>query len=119
MATQNDGGWKSCLACGAISAYVCVDYQSDGTIAGAALGSKGIGVTQEDATDASYVNVKLWTAPGTHMIQATGTAITKATTYSVGTGGYVIAVTTGAAALFTALDSAVASSGIVAEFQLI
>lgn len=118
MATQNDIGFKSLAACGAISAFVAVDIQSDGTIAACGLGTKGVGITQEDASDGSYCNVKLWTAPGTFMIQASGTAITAGTTYSIATGGYAGIVTTGAAAIVKALETGVASNGITLEYAL-
>jgi len=116
MASQNDLGFKSFLASGAISAYIAVKVQSDGTITAAANDTKGIGVTQEDIADANYGSVKLWTAPGTFMLQASGSAITAATDYGVITGGYAGVVTT---ARVTALAGGVASNGIVVEFAKI
>lgn len=113
MASQNDQGFKSFQASGALSAYIAVDIQADGTIKACANNVKGIGVTQEDATDTSYCNVKLWTAPGTHMIQVSGTALTPATSYGIITGGYVGVVTD---ARVKALSAAVASNGIIKEF---
>lgn len=113
MASQNDNGFKSFLASGAISAYRIVTVQADGTITAAADNTKGIGVTQEDVADAGYCNVKLWSAPGSFMIAVSGSAITAATTYGTITGGYAGVVTT---ARVTALISAVASNGIVTEF---
>jgi len=47
------------------------------------------------------------------MVQASGSAITAATSYGIITGGYAGVVTT---ARVTALVSAVASNGIVTEF---
>ena len=94
MASQNDNGFKSFLASGALSAYIAVDVQSDGTIKAAANDTKGIGVLQEDAADGNYASVKLWTASGTFMIQASGSAITAATNYGIITGGYAGVVTT-------------------------
>lgn len=114
MASQNENGFKSFLASGAISAYRIVTVQADGTITAAADNTKGIGVTQEDAADANYCSVKLWSAPGTFMVAVSGTAITPATTYGTITGGYVGVVTT---ARFTGLIASVASNGIVNEFQ--
>ena len=113
MASQNDMGFATFQASGAISAYIAVKIQSDGTITAAANDTAGIGVTQEDAADAGYCNVKLWSAPGTFMVQASGSAITAATNYGIITGGYVGVVTT---ARVTALVSAVASNGIITEF---
>lgn len=113
MASQNDQGFKSFLASGAISAYIAVTVQSDGTITAAANNTKGIGVTQEDVADANYGSVKLWSAPGSFMVQASGSAITAATSYGIITGGYVGVVTT---PRVTALISAVASNGIITEF---
>jgi len=113
MASQNDQGFKSFLASGAISAYRIVTVQADGTITAAADNTKGIGVTQEDVADANYGTVKLWSAPGSFMVAASGSAITAATSYGTITGGYVGVVTT---SRFTALISAVASNGIVTEF---
>jgi len=113
MASQNENGFKSFLASGAISAYRIVKLQSDGTITAAADNTKGIGVTQQDFADAEYGSVKLWSAPGTFMVAASGSAITAATAYGTITGGYVGVVTTDR---FSALVSAVASNGIVTEF---
>jgi hypothetical protein len=113
MASQNSDGFKSFIASGAISAFIVVTVQSDGTITAAANNTKGIGVTQEDFSDANYGSVKLWSAPGTFMVQASGSAVTAATSYGVITGGYIGVVTT---PRVTALVSAVASNGVVTEF---
>lgn len=113
MASQNDLGFKTFLASGAVSAYRVVTVQADGTITAAADNTKGIGVTQEDIADANYGMVKLWSAPGSFLVAASGSAITAATSYGVITGGYIGVVTT---SRVTALNSAVASNGIVAEF---
>ena len=115
MASQNDMGFKSLKASGAISAYIVVALQSDGTITAAGLEAKGIGVTQEDVIDAGYCNVKLWNAPGTFKVQVTGTAITPASTYTTVTGGYIGSTVT--TARVVAYGSAVASNGVIAEFQ--
>lgn len=113
MASQNDQGFKSFLASGAISAFRAVRIQADGTITAASNDTKGIGVTQEDVADANYALVKLWSAPGSFMVAASGSAITAANTYGIITGGFVGVVTT---ARLTAIESAVASNGIVTEF---
>jgi hypothetical protein len=117
MSAQLDNGFKSFLASGAISAYIAVDIQTDGTIKASANGVRGIGVLQEDAADGKYASVKLWTAPGTFMVAVSGTAVTAATTYSVITGGFAGAVNgTVAPAFIKGLSNAVASNGIVIEF---
>lgn len=116
MSSQNDLGFASFLASGAISAYIAVDVQTDGTIKACANGIRGIGILQEDAADANYARVKLWTAPGTFMVQVSGTAVTPATTYSIITGGYAGAVTTGNPAYLRGLSNGVASNGIELEF---
>ena len=113
MASQNDNGFKSFIASGAVSAYRIIDVLSDGTITAAANNTKGIGVTQEDIADANYGSVKLWSAPGSFMVAASGSAITAATSYGTITGGFVGTVTT---SRYEALVSAVASNGIVTEF---
>ena len=115
MASQNDFGFKSLQASGAISAYIIVALQADGTITAAGLEAKGIGVTQEDVPDAAYCNVKLWSAPGTFKVQVTGTAVTAASTYTTVTGGRV--GTTITTARVVCYSNAVASNGIVTEFQ--
>lgn len=118
MASQNDIGFKSFLASGAITAFLAVDIQADGTIKACANGTKGVGVIQEDATDANYASVKLWSAPGTFMVQVSGSAVTPATTYGIITGGYAGTVTTGVSAVLKGLSAGVASNGIVKEFSL-
>jgi len=117
MASQNDLGFASFLATGAISAFCVVDIQSDGTINVAANGAVGIGVLQEDVPVGYYGRVKLWTAPGTVMAAVSGTAVTPGTTYSIITGGFIGPVNgTTAPAYLKALQSGVASNGIVLEF---
>jgi hypothetical protein len=117
MSSQNSDGFKSFLASGAISAYVAVDVQSDGTIKACANGVFGVGVLQEDAADANYASVKLWSAPGTYMVAVSGTAVTPATSYSIITGGFAGTVTTGNSAFLKGLKAGVASNGIVLEFS--
>jgi len=113
MSSQNENGFKSFLASGALSAYIVVDVQTDGAIKAAANDAQGIGVLQEDAADGNYASVKLWTAPGTFMVAVSGTATTAATSYGVITGGFIGVVTT---ARVKALSNGVASNGIVKEF---
>ena len=115
MSSQNSNGFKTFQASGAISAYLAVDVQSDGTIKASANGVKGVGVLQEDVVDAGYGSVKLWTAPGTAMIQFSGTAVTPGVEYGIITGGYAGATGTGVSGILTALQSGVASNGIVLE----
>ncbi len=115
MSSQNDNGFKTYLASGPIPAFTCVNIQSDGTIT-AANGARGMGVTQQDIADASYGDVKLWTAPGTFMIQASGTPITAGTAYSIITGGYAGITASGYSAYLIAQQNGVASNGIVLEF---
>lgn len=125
MASQNDSGFKTFQLTGTagLSAFLVVDLQADGTILAASNGVKGIGVIQEAVgftVPTSYARVKLWSAPGTFMIQASGTAITPGTNYSVITGGY-IGTATGTLSgsnppWFRACAAGVASNGIVIEF---
>jgi len=121
MASQNDIGFKSFLASPAISAFKVVDVQSDGSITPVAgSGSRGIGVLQEDVVAAGYASVKLWSAPGTFMVQISGGAVTAGTAYGIITGGYVNAVNgTFAPAAVQALSTQVASDGLVTEFALL
>ena len=118
MASQNDNSFHAFQASGAISAFIAVSVQSDGTITpSAGNADKGIGITQQDIASLGYGSVKLWTGSGTFMIQATGNAVTAGTSYAIVTGGYASAVngTFGPAAL-VALQNGVASNGITLEF---
>ena len=124
MASQNDNGFRTFQASPAISQFVAVDVQSDGTITpSAATGTavpgsgKGIGVTQENVPAAYYQNVKLWSAQGTWMLQVTGTAVTTGNLYTITSGGFATVTGTGCVTpQLVALNSAVASNGIVVEF---
>lgn len=122
MASQNDSGWKTFQVTGTagLSAFLVVDLQSDGTIAPVAAGGKGIGVIEEGVgftVPTSYARVKLWSGPGTFMIQGSGTAITPGTTFSTITGGYAGLVNgTFQPGWFKAVAAGVASNGIVVEF---
>jgi hypothetical protein len=112
MASQNDNGFKSFIASGALTAFTVVSVQADGTIKAAANNTRGNGVLQEDAADANYGSVKLWSAPGTHQVAISGSAVTAATTYGVITGGYMGVVTLN---YFTSLETAADADGTVVE----
>lgn len=116
MASQNDNGYATFVASGALTAYTAVNVQSDGTIKVCADNVRGVGILQEDVVDGGYGRVKLWTAPGTFMAQVSGSAVTVGTTYNIITGGYV-GVSTGTA-FVRALQSGVASNGITLEFAV-
>lgn len=119
MASQNQNGFRTFQASPAIGAFLAVDIQSDGTITPVAgNASVGIGVLQEDAAAGGYATVRLWTAPGTVKLQVSGTAITPGLTqYAIITGGYAGAINgTFAPANLKAINSAVASNGIIVEF---
>ena len=93
MASQNDNGFRTFQASGAISAFLVVDVISGGTISAAAGGvTAAIGVLQQDCADGGYGQVKLFTAPGTFMVQ-TAVLVTAGNNYSVATGGYASTVT--------------------------
>tara|TARA_R110000803_G_C11957939_1_gene318385 strand:+ start:23 stop:373 length:351 start_codon:yes stop_codon:yes gene_type:complete len=112
MSSQNDIGFKSFAASGALTAFTVVQVQADGTIKVAANNTKGNGVLQEDAADGGYASVKLWSAPGTHMAAISGSAVTAATTYGVITGGYIGVVTLN---YFVSLETAADGDGTVVE----
>ena len=93
MASQNDNGFRSFIASPAISAFLVVDVLADGSISPAAGGvTAAVGVLQQDCAAGGYGQVKLFTAPGTFMIQTTA-LVTAGNNYSVATGGYASLVT--------------------------
>lgn len=117
MSSQSDLGFVTLLATAAISQFVAVDIQPDGTINVPTAPSRGVGVTQENVPAGRYCNVKLWSAPGTWMIQVTGTAVTPGNAYAIVTGGYAGVTATGVATPnLEAFQAGVASNGIVLEF---
>jgi hypothetical protein len=133
MSAQIDVGYRTFLVStgytgglagattGGITAYLAVDIQSDGTITPAnAAKSVGVGILQEDVQAGQYGRVKLWSGQGTFMAQVSGSAVTPGTLYSIVTGGYVSTATAGGvyAGTLTALQSGVASAGIVLEFAI-
>jgi hypothetical protein len=118
MSSQNDIGFKSFVASGAISAYTVVNVQTDGTIKASANNVKGVGILQEDAADGNYASVKLFSAPGTFLVAVSGSATTSATTYEVITGGFAGAGAGTGTAVFRALSTSVSSNGRVIEFTL-
>ena len=120
MASQNDIGFKTFQASPAVSQFIAVEVQSDGTITPASAGSRGVGVTQSNVPAAAYLSVKLWSAPGTFMLQVTGTAISPGNQYAITSGGFVTVTGTGCVTpQVQAFGSAVASNGIVADFMII
>lgn len=121
MSTQNDNGFRTFLASGALSAFLAVDIQSDGTIKAAAGGPiQGIGVLQQDVADAGYGQVKLWTAPGTFLGALTSVALaTPGNAVAVVTGGYFgVYTATTFPRIGVALTSAVACAGTVVEVAI-
>lgn len=79
MAQQNDSGFKAFLTAEAIVAYRCVRLNSTGALVYADDEEEPIGVSQEDAANATHCTVKLMTAPGTFKLTASA-AITYAVT---------------------------------------
>jgi hypothetical protein len=121
MSTQNDNGFRTFLASGALSAFLAVDIQSDGTIKAAAGGvTQGIGVLQQDVADAGYAQVKLWTAPGTFLGALTSVALaTPGNAIAVVTGGYFgVYTATTFPRIGVALTSASAAAGTVVEVAI-
>lgn len=115
MSTQNDLGFVSLLVSPAagISQWIAVDLQADGSITPTNGTNRGVGVTQENAPAGRYVNVKLWSAPGTYMMQVSPTTVTPGQTYSVITGGYAGVGTT---PNLKAMQAGVSAAGIVLQF---
>ncbi len=126
MASQIDNNFRTFLVSsgltGGISAYLAVAIQSDGTITPAnAASSNGQGILQEDVAAGGYGRVKLWSGSGTFLAAVSGSVVTAGTQYAVITGGYIGAASAGGGytANVTALQSGVASAGIVLEFAKI
>jgi hypothetical protein len=121
MSSQNDLGFVSLLATVGISAFVAVDLNSDGSISPAVgtAGFRGCGVTQEGAIAGRYINVKLWSAPGTQqLIVSPGQVVTPGTQYGISNGYAVVVASPGqAVASIEAFQAGVSASGIVLEFN--
>lgn len=120
MSSQSDLGFVSLLVTPAagISAWRAVSLQSDGSISPTNDGTRGFGVTQEAAVAGRYVNVKLWTAPGTwNLTVSPGFVITPGNTYGISNGYAVGTGTTGATTpTLIAATAGVSAAGIVLEF---
>lgn len=115
MASQVDNGFATFQATAAVSAFRVVEMDASGYVKHVVTeGTKGIGVTQEDAAAAGFVNIRLWGAPGSSLITVTGTAVTPNNGYMVGALGYIVAST--GTAQVKATQAGVASAGIVLEF---
>lgn len=126
LSSQNDNGFATFPSTGSgVSAYLIVDVNADGTVSPVQAGSQGIGVTQEDIPGPGanlsasgtpyYGRVKLWTAPGTFMIQTTGTGITPGNTYQIISGGQV-GVSAGGVTAVKAIVVGPNANGAVTEF---
>lgn len=120
MSTQNDLGFVSLLVTPAagISAFLAVSLNSDMSISPTNDGTRGDGVTQEGAIAGRYVNVKLWTGPGTMtMVVSPGFVVTPGNTYSVSNGYAVGTGVTGATTpTIKAFQAGVSAAGIVLQF---
>lgn len=87
MATQNSTGFKTFQATAvAIEEGVRVTLDANGLISAAAAASTGIGVTVEAIAASGYGTVKLFTGPGTFLIQAAGPVTRGAALYSAAAG---------------------------------
>lgn len=115
MSSQNDLGFVSLLVTptAGISQFIAIDILSDGSITPTSGANRGIGVTQENAPAGRYVNVKLWSAPGTFMLTVSPTIVTPGNFYSVITGGYA---GNGNSPTLKSLQAGVSAAGIVLEF---
>lgn len=120
MSSQNDLGFVTLQVSppAGISAFRAVSIQSDGTITPTNDGTRGHGVTQEAGIAGRYLNVKLWTAPGTwNLTVSPGFVVTPGSGYSVSNGYAVGTGTTGATTpTLIAVQAGVSASGIVLEF---
>ena len=116
MSTQNDNGFRTFQSSGALSAFIVVDIQTDGTIKAAAGGTaQGIGVLQQDVADAGYAQVKLWTGAGSFLCAFTSAA----SPYAVVTNGLLgVYTATSFPRLGVALGTVGAAAGNVAEILL-
>ncbi len=71
MSQQNNSGWASFKAAGAIPAHARVTISAAGVVDVAGLTDTGIGTAEHPAIAAGAdVRVKLWSAPGTHKVIA-------------------------------------------------
>jgi len=87
MTTENTSGYKTFQATAvAIEANVRVVLGSGGTISVAGATDLDIGVTQEYIAASGYGTVKLWSAPGTFLVQAGGPVTRGAQLYAVAAG---------------------------------
>lgn len=85
--TQNSSGYKTFTATGtAIEAYVRVAVDSNGEISAAGASDRGIGVTQEAIAADGNGTVKLWSAPGTFLMQAAAAITRGASIYAAASG---------------------------------
>jgi len=105
-------GLLSCV----IPTLEVIFLNSFSAILSAANNTKGNGVLQEDVADGNYGSVKLWSAPGTHQVAISGSAVTAATAYGVITGGYMGVVTN---TYLTSLTTAADADGTIVEAQVI
>jgi hypothetical protein len=85
--TQNQSGFKTFTATAvALEAFVRVTIDSNGLISAAGESDAGIGVTQEAIAASGTGTVKLWTAPGTFLIQTAAAVTVGAVLYAAAAG---------------------------------
>lgn len=87
MTTENTTGFKTFQATAvAIEAHVRVVLGSAGTISVAGETDLDIGVTEEAIAASGYGTVKLWSAPGTFLVQAAAAVTAGAQLYACAAG---------------------------------
>lgn len=112
ITTQNDTGYKAYTATAvAIAANVRVKVDSNGLISVAAAAEAAIGVTIAPIAASGTGTVKMFSAPGTYLCQAS-VAITKGTQVFPAASGKVAATGTTALPLM-ALDAAAADGDVI------
>jgi hypothetical protein len=84
---ENTTGWRTFQAtAAALEAYVRVDVDSSGLISVAGATDRGIGVTTEAIAASGYGTVKLFSAPGTFIVQAAAAVTRGAALYGAADG---------------------------------
>jgi hypothetical protein len=87
MTSENTSGYKTFQATAvAIEAHVRVTQDANGLISAAGETDLDVGVTQEAVAASGYGTVKLWSAPGTYLVQAAGPVTRGAQLYAKAAG---------------------------------
>lgn len=109
--SYNDTGFKTFLTAGAITQGARVKLSAENTIVVAGAGEQSIGVALEACASGGYCTVKMYTAPGTFMVQTDAAIAVNSEVYGAASGQ--VSSSASGAKIFKILKASSGAGGLV------